>query len=532
MLKTLLKKQISETLSLIFRKGSKKRNVSGKPAGIGRVIMVSIALLYVTALFTFCSDYLCKQLVTVEMGWLYYLLTGCGAILFGTFGSIFTTCFTLYMAKDNDLLLSMPIPIRDIILSRLFAVYLMGLLYSGMVSIPSVVVGWVIGGVRFSGVIGGIVFILLISLIVLGLSCLLGWGVAKISQRLKNRSFLTVLIALVFVGLYYYVYFQVMNRTKDLLTAVIGVGESIRGSAYPIYMFGQIGEGDWLSMLCWTGAVLLLLGLIWLVLKKTFLSISTATPSPKKAVYREKATRQSSVSAALLRREWFRFSSSANYMLNCGMALLFLLGFGGYMLFRGNVLLKVIPMASEVMRESVPVLLCALCCMLVGMIDISAPSVSLEGCTIWQVQCLPVTPWQVLRAKLLLHLGLSAIPALFCIIVLLCLTPAAFVQKLLMLAVAVLYAVLFALLGLCLGVKMPNLNWTNEIVPIKQSASTLISIFSGMGLSAAFGILYLLFGWHLGATAWLGIFALLLLGVDLSLNFWLKGPGSRRFAAL
>ena len=42
----------------------------------------------------------------------------------------------------------------------------------------------------------------------------------------------------------------------------------------------------------------------------------------------------------------------------------------------------------------------------------AAPSVSLEGRTIWLVQSLPVRPWQVLRAKLQLQLVLTAVPAL------------------------------------------------------------------------------------------------------------------------
>ena len=36
--------------------------------------------------------------------------------------------------------------------------------------------------------------------------------------------------------------------------------------------------------------------------------------------------------------------------------------------------------------------------------DMTAPSVSLEGKSLWLMQSLPVTPWQVLRAKLTMQL--------------------------------------------------------------------------------------------------------------------------------
>ena len=55
------------------------------------------------------------------MGWLYFTLMGLVAIFLGAFGSVFNTYSSLYLAKDNDLLLSLPIPVRVIIASRLLS---------------------------------------------------------------------------------------------------------------------------------------------------------------------------------------------------------------------------------------------------------------------------------------------------------------------------------------------------------------------------------------------------------------------------
>ena len=77
------------------------------------------------------------------MEWLYFTIMAMVAIVLGAFGSVFNTYSSLYLAKDNDLLLSMPIPVRTILLSRLLSVYLMGLLYSGVVLLPAMIVYWV-----------------------------------------------------------------------------------------------------------------------------------------------------------------------------------------------------------------------------------------------------------------------------------------------------------------------------------------------------------------------------------------------------
>ena len=85
-------------------------------------------------------------------------------------------------AKDNDLLLSMPIPVSVLMASRLLGVYLMGLMYSGVVLLPAVIVYWIVAAPSAAAVAGSILLVLLVSIFVLTLSCALGWVVAKISR--------------------------------------------------------------------------------------------------------------------------------------------------------------------------------------------------------------------------------------------------------------------------------------------------------------------------------------------------------------
>ena len=90
------------------------------------------------------------------MGWLYYLLMGLIAVFLGTFGSVFSTYSSLYLSKDNDLLLSLPIPVRTLMASRLLTVYLMGLMYSAVVILPAVIVYWVTVSTAPMALLGGV----------------------------------------------------------------------------------------------------------------------------------------------------------------------------------------------------------------------------------------------------------------------------------------------------------------------------------------------------------------------------------------
>ena len=78
------------------------------------------------------------------------------------------------------------------------------------------------------------------------LSCALGWVVAKISLKLKNKSFITVLVSLVVHRRLLFLLFQGRRPAFRSCCANAAVyGARIQGAAYPLYLFGRVGTGDW-----------------------------------------------------------------------------------------------------------------------------------------------------------------------------------------------------------------------------------------------------------------------------------------------
>ncbi|MBO4355912.1 MAG: hypothetical protein J5850_03545, partial [Clostridia bacterium] len=277
MLKVLLKKQMTEIFRSYFYnvKTNKKRSSAGTVAMF--VLFVVLMVGFIGGMFTFLSIAMCPGLVSAGMGWLFFAVMTLISIFMGAFGSVFNTYAGLYLSKDNDLLLSMPIPVKDIIASRLLGVYLLGLMYCSTVIVPAITVYIIFSGVSALKLLGGFVLFVSISLIVLVLSCFLGWVVAKISVKLKNKSFITVIIALVCIGLYYYVYFNAQKLIEKLITNAAEYGEKIKGAAHIIYTLGRVGEGDVLAMLILAAITIALLALTWLILNKSFTSIATSS---------------------------------------------------------------------------------------------------------------------------------------------------------------------------------------------------------------------------------------------------------------
>ena len=157
MLKILVKKQLAEVFKRYFYDAKKNKMRSKWAVALWFVFFFVIMAGLLGGTFSFLAMTLCKGLASAGMGWLYFLLMSGIAIALGAFGSVFNTYSSLYLSKDNDLLLSMPIPVRTIIASRLINVYLMGTLYASIVLLPTLIVYWVMAGITAARVICGIV---------------------------------------------------------------------------------------------------------------------------------------------------------------------------------------------------------------------------------------------------------------------------------------------------------------------------------------------------------------------------------------
>ena len=186
MLKTLVKKQLMEIFRSYFynAKTNKKRSTAGI---IAYILLFAALMIGLGGMFTGLSVSLCAPLTQAGMGWLYFALMSLLAIFLGAFGSVFNTYAGLYLAKDNDLLLSMPIPVRYIMLVRLLGVYLMGLLYSGIVLLPAAVVYLIFAPVTALTVVGVVVGICAVIVMI-------SMGIAEShnnDEMLKNMGGLT-----------------------------------------------------------------------------------------------------------------------------------------------------------------------------------------------------------------------------------------------------------------------------------------------------------------------------------------------------
>ena len=132
-----------------------------------------------------------------------------------------------------------------------------------------------------------------------------------------------------------------------------------------------------------------------------------------------------------------------------------------------------------------------------------------------------------------MQLLLTGLPLLLCIACTAAVYPMHPMQLLVLLLFEGSFVLLMALVGLSLGVKMPTLTWTNEIVPIKHGGAVMITLFGGFGYIVLLFVGFMLLpGWMLGFCGYMSCFVAANLFLSVLAYLWLRKKGVARFSAL
>ncbi|MBE6677431.1 MAG: hypothetical protein E7597_01370 [Ruminococcaceae bacterium] len=531
MLKTLLKKQLLEIFCREARPKNGKKAAKAKPL-IAYVLIYLLVFASVGFYMYLMAEMLCVPFVDAGFSWLYFAVMGLMAIAVGIIGSVFSTYSTLYLAKDNDMLLAMPIKPRTILASRLLGVFLTGFVFQLIVMGPALAAYYVnIGGLTVLQMIMPLACMPVLGLFVLCLSCLLGWLVALISTRLKGKSYITVILSLAFIVGYYTLYSKAYTLLSSMAANPALYAVKVKRYLYPLYKMGLGAAGNGVDMLICLLCCVVFFVLIYWILSRTFFKIATASGGSTAKKTKIGEVKSASAASALYRKELKRFTSSATYMLNCGLGSVMMLVLSAVLFIKGDKLaelLALLPLPAGI----VELLAVAAMFMSLSMNYVTAPSVSLEGKNLWLTQVMPVPPMQVLWAKIKLHLSITALPASILTAALLYVVRPNIGYSFLVVGASGAYLMFICLLGLCLNLKMPNLDWTNEAVPVKQSLPVTLCLMGGWALTAALGGMYWLLRDTISPLVFLGAVAAVLIVICLWMYVWLKNKGAAIFANL
>lgn len=459
-------------------------NRGGKVKKKDKTLLFALLMVYVYGVFAMMFagyfEQLAGPLHEASLDWLYFTLFGLTSFCIMFICSIFATKTQLYDATDNELLLSMPIRPADILGSRMVMLLLSNLLFDLMCGIPALVMWRRAAEMSGTQLAAFLLLLLALPFFTLAVASLFGWVIALFSSHARNKSLITVLVSVVLLALYFLlvtranVYIQKLVQEKDAIASSLG-------SNAPLYWFGNAVAAPDLPQLIYSLLILLVpFVLVYAFLSRTFISIATKNRGAAKIKYRAREMHATDVEKALLQREKKRLLASPVYLLNAGLGVLFLYAGGVALLLERKKLLASLA-ASNISDAQLGLYAVLAAGLVAAMVLFTAPSVSLEGKTIWIVKSLPLTAQQILRAKLRLHRRATIPAVLFLMVVCVCTLgiPTAMLPGVIL--APCLCVCLTSSLGLIEGIKHANLEWINETQVVKQGLALLLSmLFSAL----------------------------------------------------
>lgn len=535
MFKALLHKQMLEIRRMYFNRRRRNSNAPSKSGSKGLMILFIFLYIMMLGAFFALSALIGHTLIETGNSWIYFMIMTIMAFLVGIIGNIFSTSAVLFKAKDNEFLLAMPIPPSKILMARMVSVFIMGLVYESMVILPAIAYYFIVGNPSILSIIFCILGIFVLAFMVLVFSCLFGWIAALITNKLKNKAFVTVIISVIFIALFMWFRFRANVIFQNLAEHGQEIGAAVHGWGYPLYALGLGMSGDVLGFLAFTVMTAVLFGLTCLILSKSFKRIVSVKDEGVKADFTENQIRTRKASQALRKKEFKRLTSSPGYMINCGIGLLFILAGAVFLLIKTNDLRTfqdTVISQTPLFERFIPVAGAFAVCLLTSLCDFAAPAISLEGQYIWVLQTLPIDPYQIFRAKLFVHISVTMIPSLLGTAALIFVFRIDVLSAIFMLICVALFICFGASVMLAIDLKRPMLDWTNEMQPIKQSINILIDWIGCMLIAGIFGALYLLLSVVLIPGIYLLICCVILGVLTLLIHKWFRRKGRILFARL
>ena len=443
----------------------------------------------------------------------------------------------LFEAKDNDMLFSLPITKSTILFVRIFKLILFEYIYNLMFILPAFVIYVYFEHPDIKFYLMSILMTVLIPIIPTVISCVLGYIVKMVSSKFKAKKIMqTVLSSIVFIG----IFFASMNLNsllQDLVSNATNINDALIKIYYPIGAYiSLINKFDILMFIKLLAINIIPFIIFVLIGQKYYFKIisnfkGTNTSSKNKNNYKNIKVRKPIISLTI--KEIKRYLSSTVYMFNSSFGLILILILTITLCFKGKeMLVSLLSTYGLTNAISIEMLFYGLVLFVGAFTSITSSSISLEGKTINITKTLPVSYKTILSSKILycyvIELPFFLISEILFIIKFgITLT---YLVQILMLTFVIIF--LSAVIGLLVNLKYPKLNASNDTEVVKQSMSSMISVFIGWGIFLLSIIGFVVLSKNISMSILMTFHILILMGISIILYVILMKNGTKEYQKL
>ncbi len=527
MYRSLLKIQLRSQWSSLLPGGKSGKK---KATAILLGILLAYSFVVLIGMYTMFLFSMFGAVGNTSERWFYFGFTGLTVFTLSFITGIFSIPAHLFRARDNDLLLSMPVPPRMILGVRMTFPLASDFVFSILLYTIAAIVWLIHAPLSAAGILSLILTALTLPLLSFAIAALLGWLIHLLTLKAGRKNLISILLYFVFFGAYFSFIFSMQTAMTSLITNSTAIADSMR-AIFPVYHMGRaISEGSLTSLLIWLAFSILPFLLVLWILVKNFRRIVTTKSGEKRRRYVAKKEAVRSPVMAIAAKEIRHLFGTPTYLLNAMSGLLILIIATVAAVVKAGAIR---PILESDFAPYLPLAVCAGIAFITSMTIFSSVSVSLEGKNLWLIKTIPVSTDKVLFSKVLAHLLVTSPILLVCSVVLLAILHASPLSFILVILLTQLFNLLIAAMGVFINLLLPKTDFINEMQVVKQSASAAVSMFVGMGVALLLTIIGAILAFLLPSSVGvMGSILLLLLALCALVLFLIRKVGAELFEKL
>lgn len=437
----------------------------------------------------------------------------------------------LFEAKDNDLLFSLPIKKSQILFVRIFKLLLFQYIYNLMFLLPAFIIYIYFESPTINFYIISILMTLLIPIIPTIISSILGYIIKSSSSHFKAKKIVQTLLSSVIFLTIFFLSLNIESFIQDIAKTATSINDMITKIYYPLGLYinliTKIDIKDLIQLLL----INIIPFIIFIIIgTKNYFSIISSSKETTIKNKKKKTIIKRKQIFSLTKKEIKRYLSSPIYMFNTSFGLLLSIIVTIYLCIKGqDIFDKVLENYGINSNISLPLIFFYFILFVGFMTSISSSSISLEGKTINITKSLPIKENKLLNSKILTCFIIELPFIIFSSILFFIKFRPSLFYIITILLVGILSVFINANIGLIINLKYPKMNATNDTEVVKQSLSSMVSVFIGMGIffASILSINYL--NKYLNIDLLLILYILMLTLISLVLYFILMKCGTKEY---
>ena len=534
---SLLKATMSQDMSL-FR--IKARNESRARKIVLPIVLALLVMFSVGSYVAILAEELAPSHLTYIVLTIFIMVTSLLTIIEG----VYKSQGILFEARDNELLFSLPITQSKIFFIRIFKLITFQFLYNSLFMLPAIIVYAIYEKTNVSFYLISTVMLVLLPIIPTILGCIFGYIIKGLSAKFKARNIMQVLFtSLILLGIFY-VSFNMQGMVANIVQNANSIQEIITKIYYPAGLYINLIQNFNILDLVTLLAINIIPAIVFVYVASIFYfkinsKLGEKGNGNKKvgvAKTTEKTYRVRTQLSGLIHKEMKRFFSSPVFMVNAGfgMVLMIAVTFALSINFDGMINSMMQGMETEIpipigeIKNMMPKVFYGFVVFISCMTSITSSMISLEGKSFNITKSLPVETEKILLSKVLTSNILSIPIFLICDVIFFIAFKVAIIDIVFILLASIVMPTLTALIGILMNLKYPKMNATSDTEVVKQSMSSMLSVFMGMFV-AILSIAIMIMGNNYNTNLFVALELLTFSIITFMLWRILKKYGAKRF---